>query len=115
MADPPGNGGSTFGVVTGVQADTTDSGLISDHGLTDDELAALALAADPEQPLGPDAVPWVDPSGPDTGLLPAFYMPAAVAPVRARWKRVVGLTIVASIIGINAFGFCVTYGVLELA
>lgn len=110
MPDPSGNGGSTFHVVTGVQAVTTDSDLISDE-----ELAALALAADPDQPLDPDAVAWADPSAPDPGLLPAFYMPAAVAPVRSRWKRVVGLTVVASIVGINAFGFCITYGVLELA
>jgi hypothetical protein len=110
MPDPWGNGGSTFDVVTGVQAVTTETGLISDE-----ELAALALAADPDEPLAPDAVAWVDPSAPETALLPAFYMPAAVAPVRSRWKRAVGLTVVACIVGINAFGFCITYGVLELA
>jgi hypothetical protein len=84
--------------------------------LDEHELAELALAADPDQPLAADAQPWpgagVDADG--TALLPDWYMPPAVAPVRGA-RRLVGLAVVGAILGINAFGFCITYGVLEVA
>jgi hypothetical protein len=78
----------------------------------EDELAALAMAADPDAPLDADAV--------DLGLLlardgldllPSWYMPAPSGGRRlCGWRRWVGLVIVASFILINAYGLCSTYG-----
>lgn len=74
------------------------------------ELTRLALAADPDQPLADDAVPFVLPRV--EGLLPDWYMPV---PVRASgWRaRTLGLVILA-IVGANAIGLCVTYGFPEI-
>ncbi len=80
--------------------------------LRDAELAELALAADPDESVAADAVCLWDLPGWDRGgLLPTWYMPA---PVRGRtssgWQRwVIGL-IVASLLVINAYGLCSTYG-----
>ena len=42
-----------------------------------DDLTALALGADPDEPLGNDAVPiWQVLGGPHDPLLPSWYMPA---------------------------------------
>jgi hypothetical protein len=85
----------------------------------DDELAALALAADAETPLGADAVPisYVLTLGADSPL-PAWYMPA---PIRARrlagWRRHLvrwsAMSVVASFVAITAAGYCNTYGQLH--
>ena len=83
--------------------------------ITDDELAALALAVDPDQPLDPDAVPISRSDG--LGLLPDWYMAPPMArsttcsPAR-RW--VLGAVVVA-LVAINAVGLCVTYGFAEIA
>ena len=52
---------------------------VDDEHISDDELTALALAADTEQELDPDAVAL--PLYPDqpSGALPLFYMPPAMA------------------------------------
>ena len=50
---------------------------------TDAELTALALAADPDQPLGPEAVPLNEYLSSSVALLPEWYM----APVVARHIR----------------------------
>ena len=88
--------------------------------LDDDELAALALAADPDAPIDPDAVPF-GPCGSDAELLPAWYMPPALATpslasgaTRRRRRWVVGL-VVGALVVVNGFGLCVTYGVPEIA
>jgi len=80
--------------------------------LTDAELDELALSADPDTPVGADAVCLWDLPGWDQGrLLPSWYMPAPMrgrsSSPRQRW--VIGL-IVASFLLINAFGLCSTYG-----
>jgi hypothetical protein len=80
---------------------------------TDEELASLALAADPDLPLDPDAVEFVDPTA-DYGL-PSWYMPAAQRHPRSRRQHLVRVTIAASLLGINAMGLCVTYGQLVIA
>ena len=54
--------------------------------MTDDELTALALAAEPDLPLGPDAVPLVIHQSGSPQFLPAWYMP----PVMARARPVGG-------------------------
>jgi hypothetical protein len=81
--------------------------------LSDDELAALALAADPDPVLGDDAVPIRPLDQPaDHPLLPSWYMPAPASSMGSRpgWRRRVAVTVVASILAINAAGLCVTYG-----
>lgn len=88
---------------------------------TDDELAEIALAADPDAPLDDDAVPFRPDAGGTAGgaadadagaLLPDWYMPAPMAggPLLRGWRRRVGLLIIASFLLINAYGLCSTYG-----
>ena len=85
-----------------------------DVEIDDDELAAEALAADPETEVGDDAVPLVDPLGGASmlGVLPGWYMPPAIAGHRllTGWRRRIVLLIVASFILIDAYGLCSTYG-----
>ena len=80
--------------------------------VTDDELTALALAADPDTEVDDDAVSlWGVAETEADDLLPAWYMPA---PAGSRlvhgWRRSVVLLLIASFIVINAAGLCVTYG-----
>lgn len=85
--------------------------------ISDDELTAQALAADPDAPLPADAVPFELARDGFGELLPDWYMPApAVSPaLRTRRNRIVSAVIVGSLLAVNAVGLCVTYGVLELA
>ena len=78
--------------------------------LTDEELAELALAADPDAPLDEDAVSAFPSSG--LGLLPDWYMPAVAGglPVLQGWRRRVAFLIIAAFLLINAYGLCSTYG-----
>jgi hypothetical protein len=83
-------------------------------GITDEELAAEALAADPDVVLADDAEAF-GVGGDDRALLPSWYMPA---PASYRWTpaRRVGIVVVlASLLIVNAAGLCVTYGVPEIA
>lgn len=87
--------------------------------LSDDELTALALAADPNTLVAPDAVPFslTLPAGLPTGLptgLPESYLPAASRTTRPGGpvRTVVVAVIVAAFLLITAAGFCVTYGQL---
>jgi hypothetical protein len=81
-----------------------------DRPITDEELTALALAADPDQAPDPDAVPLADYLGETSELLPSWYM-APVGTARAgRWQRLVILAVIAAFIGIEAVGLCSTYG-----
>ncbi|MEO7572868.1 MAG: hypothetical protein ABIX10_10565 [Acidimicrobiales bacterium] len=86
----------------------------------DDELTAEALAADPDAPMGDDAVSlWslgADADG-DRDLLPGWYMPSPAGGASRhsrRRKRVVYL-VVAAFLLINAAGLCSTYGIVEIA
>jgi hypothetical protein len=82
--------------------------------LTDEELAELALAADPAGGVADDAIPLSEYLGAGAGgeLLPAWYMPAPAGAGRLLegWRRRVVLLIVASFVLINAVGLCSTYG-----
>ena len=92
----------------------TESGL----AVSDDELTALALAADPDPALADDAESLADVLGADAPrLLPEWYMPAPMggaAPLRG-WRRRVVLTVIASFLTITAAGLCNTYGQLHFA
>ena len=93
-----------------VQESATDDVIVSD-----DELAAEALAADPEQPIPADAVPLSFGADSVPGLLPDWYMPAATRRAQGTLRRgVVGVFVLALVV-INAAGLCVTYGLPEIA
>lgn len=86
--------------------------------LTDDELATLALAADPDTPVDDDAVSLPELLGVGrAALLPAWYMPAPMAPVAPLrgWRRRVVLLVIASFLLITAYGLCNTYGDINLS
>jgi hypothetical protein len=81
--------------------------------ITDDELTALALSADPDCEIDDDAVSLWDLSRAESDeLLPAWYMPSPMARTRLLhgWRRNMVLILIASFILINAAGLCVTYG-----
>ena len=87
--------------------------LMIDAALTDDELAELALAADPHEHLEPDAVPLAGTSD-DFALLPRWYMPAPIATARkSLWHTAVAIFLIGAFVTITALGFCITYGRLE--
>jgi hypothetical protein len=81
--------------------------------LLDDELAAEALAADPDTPIAEDAKPF-DAGSEVAGnmLLPQWYMPAP-AGRRGRGRAWVLITVAASLTICNVVGFCVTSGFPE--
>ena len=85
----------------------------NDEVITDDELAALALAADPDQPVDPDAVPIQLTSG-MSGQLPEWYMPPT-STVRGSARRLLLGGLVVALVVINGAGLCITYGVPEIA
>lgn len=81
--------------------------------ITDEELAAEALAADPNAPIDDDAEPFG--GAPDPGLLPAWYMPVNGPVRRTRSRRIVVIGIIVSLLVVNGAGLCVTYGLPEIA
>ena len=84
--------------------------------VTDEELTALALAADPDTPVGDNAVCLSAVVGGDAGgLLPEWYMPGGAGAGRlTAWRRSVALVIVAAFLLITAYGLCNTYGDMVL-
>ncbi len=79
----------------------------------DDELSALALAADPDTAVAADAVSLWDLAGWNRDeLLPAWYMPAPLRRSSSRGQRWVIGFVVASFVLINGHGLCSTYGVV---
>jgi hypothetical protein len=81
----------------------------------DDELARLALAADPQADVPDDAVSlWdLDTDGSAaSSLLPEWYMPTtSVGRRRLRgWRRGVVLTLVVTFLSVDCVGLCTTYG-----
>src|SRR5665213_268840 len=85
-----------------------------DAGFTDEELTALALAADPGAPIGQDAVPLGVYLGQASGPLPEWYMPSPMTRVHAWWRLPVVMTIVGAFLIIEALGLCNTYGILGI-
>lgn len=83
-----------------------------DGDITDDDLTALALAADADAPLDPDAVPLDVFLGSLPPALPAWYMAPVGARHAGRWRGAVILAFVATLLAIEAVGLCSTYGQL---
>ena len=86
-----------------------------DVQITDDELTALALAADPEAELGPDAVPLTPYRNLSSGSLPLWYMPPVTARAAGGWRVPIVASVVIALLVINALGLCICYGVLVAA
>ncbi len=84
------------------------------ESFTDDELADLALAADPDAPIDDDAVPFGQPPA-EGALLPDWYMPVPGSIRRTRPRVVAVVGIIASLVVVNGAGLCVTYGWPEIA
>ena len=82
--------------------------------ISDDELTALALAADPDTPLPDDAVSFWDVAELQSKpLLPGWYMPAPLAlgvRTRSPWTRAIVLLLIVAFLAIDAYGLCSTYG-----
>jgi hypothetical protein len=78
--------------------------------ISDEELTALALAADPDQPLAPDAVPLSDYLADAFGPLPEWYMAPVTARHSGRRRRAVIYSVIGAFLVIEAFGLCSTYG-----
>ena len=85
------------------------------EALSDEELTALALDADPRVALDPDAQAWNGAWGAQWNTLPDWYMPSASAIGRGRGTKVVVISIIVGLLVIDAFGLCITSGFLSLA
>ena len=86
-----------------------------DTPLTDDELTALALAADPDAPIAADAVSTWDVLHPDaTHRLPDWYMPTPIGGGRRLrgWPRRLAFLVVLAFLAVDAVGLCSTYGII---
>ena len=80
--------------------------------ISDAELTALALAADPHAPLDPAAVPIAQYLGAATAPLPEWYMAPVTTHRLGHAGRLVVLAVVTAFVLIEAFGLCSTYGQL---
>ncbi|HVA04892.1 MAG TPA: hypothetical protein VMU64_14240 [Acidimicrobiales bacterium] len=78
--------------------------------ITDEELTALALAADSDQPLADDAVPLADYLVGAFDPLPAWYMAPVMARHSGRRRKAIIMTVIGAFLLIEAFGLCSTYG-----
>lgn len=87
----------------------------SDCGFSEEELAELALAADPDGPIDEDALPMSIYLGRLPLALPPWYMPPAIASSSKRWRTALVIALVVAFVMIDAFGLCSTYGSVTLA
>jgi hypothetical protein len=87
--------------------------------VSDEELTALALAADPDAPADADAIPLTEylRSEDDEGLLPDWYMPAPMHGARRLrgWRRRLAILVIVAFVLIDAYGLCSTYGAVVFA
>ncbi|MEJ7723139.1 MAG: hypothetical protein WKF64_02465 [Ilumatobacteraceae bacterium] len=98
------------------QADDAQADDVTGDGMvTDEELIAEALSADPDLPLGPDAVPFAAGTGRAAGLLPEWYMPAPMSMRRTPLRVAVCAAVVLAFLAVAAAGLCTTNGVIEIA
>jgi hypothetical protein len=82
---------------------------------SDEELTALALAANADEPLSPDAVPLDLYTAGGGDFLPAWYMPPVTARRVRRWRVPMVWVLVAAFLLVDAFGLCICYGQLVAA
>ena len=82
--------------------------------VSDSELVALALAADPDTRPDDDAVPLDDYLGRQPGLLPLWYMPRPLARSGSHWRSAVILAVVGAFLVIEALGLCSTFGAITV-
>jgi hypothetical protein len=82
---------------------------------SDEELTALALAAEPITSLPNDAVAWGGGDSRTPSLLPNWYMPTPSYQLRGRWTRAIVITLIVGFLVIDAFGLCITSGFLSFA
>lgn len=87
---------------------------LEETAFSDEELTALALAADADEPLSPDAVP-LDVYTSQDGFLPSWYMPPVMARRARRWRVPTVWVLIAAFLLIDAFGLCICYGQLVAA
>lgn len=87
----------------------------AEETLSDAELTALALAADPDTPLAEGAVPIGIHLGELGAALPLWYMPPVVRQGGRRWKAPIVIAVVSAFVLIDLMGLCNTYGVLSWA
>ncbi len=83
--------------------------------IDDDELAELAMAADPDVDVDPDAVPFLPDPSDGAELLPAWYMPVPRSFRRTPARTVAAVSFIVALLALNAAGLCVTYGLPEIA
>jgi len=88
---------------------------VEEPEISDEDLAALALAADVDEPLSPDAVPLDVYTSQAGSFLPEWYMPPVMARRARRWRVPVVWVIIAAFLLIDAFGLCICYGQLVAA
>lgn len=88
---------------------------MSSTAISDEELCALALAADPKTVPDRDAKPWTFGFGFETNPLPDWYMPRPLASRRGRATQAVVVSVALGMVVVCAFGLCVTSGFLQLA
>jgi hypothetical protein len=100
-------------------ASGVDRGDGTEQALSDEDLAELALAADPDAGIAADAIPLdelleSDTASPSGDLLPGWYMPPPMgrSGLLQGWRRRTVFVIIASFILITAYGLCTTYGVV---
>jgi len=94
--------------------DVDDYAISYDYEITDEELTALALAAEPGSPFAEDAVPWRSVNIDGEPLLPDWYMPIAASSARHDWRAIVAVALAVGLVLCNAFAICVTYGFPEI-
>jgi hypothetical protein len=87
-----------------------------DFPLSEEELTALAMEADPDAPLSEDAIPLSLHLAQFAGAaLPNWYMAPASSASGRRWRTPVVLAIVFAFVLIEALGLCNTFGQLTIA
>ena len=95
--------------------DSTDLSETPEGFITDEELTALALAADPNPVIDLNAVPWSPSDPPGVQLLPDWYMPAPLTRRRGSWPMAIAAIVIVGFLVIDAFGLCITSGFLSWA